>query len=283
MNTKKESQDSSFAEKEFVFTEADFNDITNRIYKLAGIVLQDHKKDMVYGRLARRIRALNFKKFSDYRDYLDSSQGKPELQNFVNALTTNLTSFFREEHHFTHFKQEIKSLMQADPRRRLRVWCSAASTGQEPYSIAMSLDQVNVSAAAQDVKVLCTDLDTNVLAKCQDGIYDESHLEKMPHNLQKLYFKPLDSGRYEVTRKLKDLLIFKQLNLLSNWPMRGPFDAIFCRNVLIYFDFETRMAIISKMMNILRPKGVLYLGHSEAFPLEHDLVKTEGHTIFRKI
>lgn len=276
-------EEDNFSEKEFTLTDIDFNDITSRIYKLAGIVLQDHKKDMVYGRLARRIRSLGLTTFAEYRAYLDGPKGNTELQNFVNALTTNLTAFFREEHHFDHFKKEIDTMIRKDPRSKIRIWCSAASTGQEPYSIAMSLDQVNVTAVGQDVKVLCTDLDTNVLSKCERGIYEATHIEKIPEDIRSTYFKANDQGQYQAVKKLKDLLMFKQLNLLGSWPMKGPFDVIFCRNVLIYFDNETRAAVVSKMKDLLKPGGVLYLGHSEAYPLDPDTVRSEGHTIFRKL
>lgn len=275
--------DDSRGQKEFAFNERDFNDVTSRIYKLAGIVLQDHKKDMVYGRLARRLRVLDMNSFSEYLNYLDGPSGAGEVQNFVNAMTTNLTSFFREEHHFTHFRKEINTLIQKDPRRRLRIWCSAASTGQEPYSIAMSLDQVNVTAMGQDVKVLATDLDTNCLAKCEAGIYEKNQFDKMSPQMRDAYFKPMEGGRYQVVPKLKDLLMFKQLNLLGSWPMKGPFDVIFCRNVLIYFDQPTRATIVSKMKDLLKPDGVLYLGHSESYPLASDTVRSEGHTVFRKV
>lgn len=276
-------QENFDSQKEFTFTVSDFNDVTSRIYKLAGIVLQDHKKDMVYGRLARRLRVLDMNSFSEYLNFVDSPSGSAEVQQFVNALTTNLTSFFREAHHFDHFRKEINRLVQQNPRRKLRVWCSAASTGQEPYSIAMALDQVNVTAMGQDVKVLATDLDTNVLTKCQAGLYEASQFDKMPASLRDSYFKPVSGGQYQVVQKLKDLLMFKQLNLLGSWPMKGPFDVIFCRNVLIYFDNETRAAVVSKMKDLLAPNGVLYLGHSESYPLSPDTVKSEGHTIFRKV
>lgn len=270
-------------QKEFAFTEHDFNDIISRIYRLAGIVLQSHKKDMVYGRLARRLRVLDMNSFAEYLNYLDSNEGRDEIQQFVNALTTNLTSFFREEHHFDHFRKEMNRLVMKDTRRKLRIWCSATSTGQEPYSIAMSLDMVNVTAVGQDVKVLCTDLDTNVLKKAETGIYENNQFNKMPAHMRENYFKPLAGGQYQVVPKLKDLLVFKQLNLLSSWPMKGQFDVIFCRNVLIYFDAETRVTIVSKMKDLLPVGGVLYLGHSESYPLAPDTVASEGHTVFRKL
>lgn len=281
MGIKKEN--TAHSEKEFVMQESDFNDITNRIYKLAGIVLQSHKKDMVYGRISRRLRALELKTFAEYLDILDGPKGDAELQNFVNSLTTNLTSFFREGHHFEHFRGEMQEIVSKSASPRVRVWCAAASTGEEPYSIAMSCDKAGLSAAAHDIKILCTDIDTNVLQKCEKGIYGTKHLDKLPGSFEKDYFKALSNEQFQIVSKLKNMLIFKQLNLLGSWPMKGPFDVIFCRNVLIYFDTPTRAKIVSRMKDLLKPGGVLYLGHSESYPLENDTVTSEGHTIFRKV
>ena len=271
-----------FADREFVFTEADFNDITSRIYNLAGIVLRDHKKDMVYGRLARRLREYQFNSFADYRKFLDSPEGEKETQFLVNALTTNLTSFFRENHHFEHLYKMLSEVVKANPRPKLRLWCSAASTGQEPYSIAMTLAKVGFTPGVHDVKLLATDLDTNVLDKARAGIYEPKTLEKMPREYAESFTRRED-GNYQINQKLKEFITFKQLNLLNNWPLRNQFDVIFCRNVLIYFDQPTRAAIVGKMLDLLPVGGILYLGHSEAFPLAAERVRNEGHTIFRKL
>lgn len=270
--------------KEFNLSDEDFNDISERIFKLSGIVLRRNKQDMVYGRLARRLRALEISSFKEYRKFLDTPAGiENETQHFVNALTTNLTSFFREEHHFEHFRGYIQSIINENPKHPLRVWCSAASTGQEPYSIAMTLESLGISSLTHNIKVLCTDLDTNVLRTAEMGIYDKHSVEKLPAIKIKQYFSQKQNGEYCVIPTLKEFLIFKQLNLLSGWPMKGPFDAIFCRNVLIYFDQPTRAAIVQKMLNLLPTGGILYLGHSEAFPLPANLVASEGHTVFRKL
>lgn len=268
--------------REFEFTDSDFHDISKRLFKLSGIVLRENKHDMVYGRLARRLRILNINNFTDYCEYLDTPQGiEHETQHFVNSLTTNLTSFFRENHHFDHLSGYVSKLYAANPKKQLRIWCSATSTGQEPYSIAMTLDGLGIPL--NDVKVLCTDLDTNVLQKAEQGIYEISSMDKLPSKKYVSYFSLTDDGQCRVNSKLKNFLIFRQLNLLSNWPMKGPFDVIFCRNVLIYFDQPTRVAIVSKMLALLPVGGILYLGHSEAFPLSPHLVVSEGHTIFRKV
>ena len=175
--------------REFNFTDEDFNDISSRIFKLAGIVLRDNKHDMVYGRLARRLRILNMDNFPEYRAYLDSPEGiAKETQNFVNSLTTNLTSFFREAHHFEHLQKHIPKLYAESPKRPLKIWCSATSTGQEPYSIAMTLDSLGLSPMSHNIKVLCTDLDTNVLRTAEEGIYDDAAIGKLPAGKKKYLF-----------------------------------------------------------------------------------------------
>jgi chemotaxis protein methyltransferase CheR len=273
-----------FIGREFNFTDEDFKDFCNRIFKLSGIVLRENKHDMVYGRLARRLRILNLDSFPKYRAFLDSPEGiAKETQEFVNSLTTNLTSFFREGHHFEHLAKHIGNIYAQNPKKQLKIWCSATSTGQEPYSIAMTLDGLGLSPMSHNIKVLCTDLDTNVLQKAEQGIYEESAVDKLPTGKKNTYFTRDSNGDYRVSNKLRDFLTFKQLNLLSSWPMKGPFDVIFCRNVLIYFDNPTRAAIVAKMLSLLDTGGILYLGHSEAFPLSADLVESEGHTIFRKL
>jgi len=278
------SADQNNIGREFVFTEEDFQDISKRLTKLSGIVLRENKHDMVYGRLARRLRILNIEGFQQYRAYLDSPDGiAKETQHFVNALTTNLTSFFREEHHFEHLAKYVSGLYKDNPKKKLRLWCSATSTGQEPYSISMTLDSVGVSAKSHDVKLLCTDLDTNVLKTAEQGIYEGTAIDKLAVNKRNQYFKNNGDGSYAADARLKEIMIFRQLNLLSSWPMKGPFDVIFCRNVLIYFDHPTRAAIVTKMMSLLPVGGILYLGHSEAFPISTDLVESEGHTVFRKL
>ncbi|MFT6071518.1 MAG: chemotaxis protein methyltransferase CheR [Alphaproteobacteria bacterium] len=278
------NQNKNHIEREFEFTNVDFNDISARLTKLSGIVLRDNKHDMVYGRLARRLRILNFNDFGQYRAYLDTTEGTAkETQHFVNALTTNLTSFFREEHHFDHLHKHIGKVMESNPKKSLRLWCSATSTGQEPYSISMTLDSLNLSSRSNDIKLLCTDLDTNVLQTAEQGIYENSAVDKLPVSKRNQYFKSQPDGMFKIDAKLKEIMMFRQLNLLSSWPMKGPFDVIFCRNVLIYFDQPTRVAIVSKMLSLLPVGGILYLGHSEAFPLSSDLVASEGHTIFRKL
>jgi chemotaxis protein methyltransferase CheR len=268
--------------REFHFTKDDFEDIARRIYSLAGIVLKDHKVDMVYGRLARRLRTLNYTHFAQYRDYLDGPEGHKETQNLVNSLTTNLTSFFREEHHFEHLKKEVLSQYVKKPSStRFRIWSSASSTGEEPYTIAMTLHSAGVMPT-HNVKILATDLDTNVLKKGASGIYSDTIVNKLPGAIRQEYFRKHDEENYIVRKELQQYILFKQLNLLSKWPMNGPFDIIFCRNVLIYFDQETRKMIVNRMIDLLPPGGFLYLGHSESIASTETRVSTEGHTIFRK-
>ena len=273
---------SGATEREFVFNDEDFRDIAARIYALAGIVLKDHNKDLVYSRLARRLRQLNLDSFAQYRKFLDSPQGADETQSLVNALTTNMTSLFREPHHFEHLRrQRLPELIIPGRPTKLRIWCAAASTGEEPYSIAATVAEAGLNPTRDDVKVLCTDLDTGVLAKGEAGVYPRKALDKVPREYHK-YFKPHDDEHVSASDALRRFLIFRQLNLLGTWPMRGPFDVIFCRNVLIYFDSETRKAVIDRMLQLLPSGGVLYLGHSESMPGSETRVSGEGHTVYRK-
>lgn len=275
---------SSLTEREFAFTPADFADIAGRIYALAGIVIKENKQDMVYSRLARRLRHFNYDSFAQYRAFLDTPAGAEETQSLVNALTTNMTSLFREPHHFEHLQHKrLPELMTPGRATKLRIWCSAASTGEEPYSIAAVLAEAGLITTRDDVKVLCTDLDTGVLAKAEAGIYPRKGLEKVPREYHKHFKKHGDDDEIAPSDSLRRFLMFRQLNLLGNWPMKGPFDVIFCRNVLIYFDAPTRKAVVERMLHLLPPGGVLYLGHSESMPGNEIRVQSEGHTIFRKL
>jgi len=271
---------------DFVMTDSDFNFIRKEVYGICGIVLGDHKKQMVYSRLTRRIRALNLRSFSDYIGYLKNHK-EAELSEFVNAITTNLTSFFRENHHFDFLKAEAMQTLLKENRssRKIRAWSAGCSTGEEPYSILMTIMDV-LPKSGWDFKLLATDLDSNVLAKAAAGVYNLEQVQELPESYQRRWFTCVaDSQRQpqcEVRDELKALAHFKRLNLLAQWPMKGPFDIIFCRNVLIYFDQQTKDKLIDRYAKLLRPGGYLFIGHSESMKRDHGVFDSLGHTIYRK-
>lgn len=248
--------------------------------RLSGIVIKEHKREMIHSRIARRLRALSIPTFGAYLELVESPAGESELGELVNAVTTNLTSFFREGHHFEHLREEMLAPMVAARQDRIRIWSSASSSGEEPYSIAMTVLESGAQRNA-DLKILATDLDTNILSKAQAGLYAEDRVKPISDALQKKYF--MSSGAdFAVRPELKALLTFRQLNLLHDWPMSGPFDIIFCRNVLIYFEHDVKKRIVDRMTKLLRPGGALYLGHSEALLGDHPLLRSEGKTIYRR-
>ena len=268
--------------REFEFYDEDFKLITKLVTQYTGIVLPDHKRDMVYSRLARRLRALNLKTFKEYCTFLEHGDSEQELVHFVNAITTKLTGFFREGHHFDHLKGLLEDFSSKAENKRLRIWSSASSSGPEPYSIAMVVNKVFDGKPNWDVKILATDIDTNMLDQCQLGEYPDDALEKIPAEY-KSCVQINNNGTIQMPDKLKKLISFKQLNLLKDWPMRGQFDIIFCRNVVIYFDKETQRRLFDRMADILTPDGLLYIGHSENLFNVCDRFKSIGRTIYQRI
>lgn len=267
-------------EKEFPMAQQDFEFIRQLAYRESGIVLPDRKQHMVYSRLSRRLRALKLNNFHQYCQRLEDDGG--ELINFINALTTNLTSFFREAHHFDYLERHLVPQWQQRRDRRLRVWSSACSTGEEAYSIAMILAK-HFPPASWDLKILATDLDTNVLDKARAGIYSQEAMANLPKALLNQYVEPgPHPGEVMLCDSLKRLIHFKQLNLLGEWPMHGPFDLIFCRNVLIYFDAQTKVKIIRQFRRLLADDGHLFIGHSETLHNISSDFKLIGQTIDRK-
>ncbi len=264
--------------KEFEFTVRDFERVRAIIYKRAGIALADSKHEMVYSRLARRLRATGIISFAKYLDDLESDRNSSEWEAFTNALTTNLTSFFREEHHFPLLAQHIKK-MQAP----VSVWCSASSTGEEPYSIAMTLCET-FGTLTPPAHVIATDIDTNVLATAENGVYPMERLDKMSPERAKYFFQKgrgKQAGFARVRAELRNMVTFKPLNLLSeSWPISGPFDAIFCRNVMIYFDKPTQGKILSRFVPLMKPEAILFAGHSENFLYATDSLKLRGKTVY---
>ncbi|WP_273046977.1 MULTISPECIES: protein-glutamate O-methyltransferase CheR [unclassified Pseudoalteromonas] len=268
--------------KEFLCTDRDFKEIASLVYDACGIVLGDHKREMVYSRLARRIRERKLNNFEAYLEYLKSNKDQ-EFDAFINAITTNLTSFFREIHHFEFIRtQLIPDLLKANKQsKRVRIWSAGCSTGEEPYSLAMTI--YNAFPSTWDVKILATDLDSNVLEKAQKGIYTAANVNGLePAQLKRWFLTSKDGESYKVKDKLQESISFKRLNLLQDWPMKGSFDLILCRNVVIYFDKETKDQLFQRYANILNSQGHLFLGHSESMGKEHSQFKNLGKTMYRK-
>jgi len=252
---------------------------------------------MVYSRLARRLRALGLTRFKDYRALLDDPEND-EIIACINAITTNLTRFFRESHHFDHLRDEVlpkaaQGSLAGNGKRRFRLWSAGCSTGEEAYSMAMTVAEFVKTPAAWDMRILATDLDTQVLATASAGLYPKKALDTVSAAQRKRWFaRPPDSPRFKVEddakerfkidSRVRNLIAFKQLNLLEGWPMKGPFDAIFCRNVMIYFDRETQKTLVDRFADLLKPDGFLYLGHSESLFRVTDRFHHLGQTIHQR-
>lgn len=272
--------------KEFDFTRRDFERVRALIHQRAGISLADSKQEMVYSRLARRLRATGIQSFANYLDELEAGRMDREWESFTNALTTNLTSFFREAHHFPLLLDHLLALRKKDSVRTsspLTIWCSAASTGEEPYSIAMTACEA-FNTLTPPVQIVATDIDTNVLATASNGVYPMERVEKMsPERLRRFFLKGKGAheGMARVRPELRNLVTFKQLNLLADrWPLEGQFDAIFCRNVMIYFDKPTQRTILGRFVPLMKPHALLFAGHSENFLYVSDSLRLRGKTVY---
>lgn len=265
--------------RDFDFTERDFERVRSLIYDCAGISLSAAKRDMVYSRLARRLRAVGMDSFERYLDRVESGDAG-ECEAFTNALTTNLTAFFREPHHFPLLAEHLR---QADHGRPLTIWCSAASTGEEPYSIAMTVVET-FGGFSPPVRILASDVDTQVLATAEAGEYTADRVEKMdPARLRRFFLrgKGANADRVRLRDELRSLITFRQVNLLHGaWPIRGPLDVIFCRNVMIYFDKPTQLRVLERFAPLLRPDGLLFAGHSESFHNATHLFRLRGKTVY---
>ena len=266
-------------EREFAFSDLEFKHICKLIYERAGIHLTPSKKDMVYSRLARRLRANNISSFSDYLHIVEANSGS-EREAFVNALTTNVTSFYREAHHFPVLAEHVRGLTQ---RRPINIWCNAASTGEEPYTIAMTMVDL-FDSLTPPVRIIATDIDTQALQKASSGIYSLEHAQKLPKEvLERFFLKGRDdkAGQVKVRKELRDLISFSQLNLQDKqWPIKGAFDAIFCRNVMIYFDKATQNKILQKFVPFMQKDALLFAGHSESLQSVNDMFKLRGKTVY---
>ncbi|MDF1485754.1 methyltransferase domain-containing protein [Ramlibacter sp. H39-3-26] len=267
--------------REFVWTSDDFAKVQSLIYQRAGIHLHEGKHAMVYSRLSRRLRETGYASFREYLDWLQSDDG-PEWQEFVNALTTNLTAFFREPHHFEILAEYLRLRPAASS---WRVWCNAASTGEEPYSIAMTAFEV--LGASANFKLVASDIDSKVLASAATGVYRADALKGLDAARLHRFFlrgKGTNEGMVRAKPELRRVIDFISVNLIRNdWPFREPFDAVFCRNVMIYFDAATQRQVLERIHRVLKPKGLLFVGHAENFSESRDLFALRGKTVYERI
>lgn len=266
--------------REFAWTPGDFARVQSLIYQRAGISLHDGKHAMVYSRLSRRLRETGHQSFRDYLGWLESHDG-PEWQEFVNALTTNLTSFFREHHHFDILADHLRSRPVSTP---WRVWCNAASTGEEPYSIVMTaLDALGAQA---NFKLWASDIDSKVLATAARGVYRLENIKGVETSRLQRYFmkgKGSNEGMVRVKPELQKMIEFLSVNLIrDDWPFREPFDIVFCRNVMIYFDAATQRSVLERIHRVMKPGGLLFVGHSENFNESRDLFVLRGKTVYER-
>lgn len=266
--------------REFGWTEADFVRVQSLIYQRAGISLHDGKHAMVYSRLSRRLRDTGHRSFQEYLTWLEGQDGD-EWQEFVNALTTNLTSFFREQHHFGVLAQHLRA---PAPQGGWRIWCSAASTGEEPYSIVITA--MEALGAASDFRLWASDIDSKVLAVAERGIYRQESMKSMGSERLQRYFlrgKGANTGMVRVRPELRAAIEFLAVNLIrDDWPFREPFDVVFCRNVMIYFDAQTQRRVLERIHRVMKPGGLLCVGHAENFGESRDLFTLKGKTVYER-
>lgn len=271
------------ADREFEFHARDFARVRALIYERAGISLHEGKQAMVYSRLSRRLRETSHLSFESYLKWLENGSGpqaQQEWQEFVNCLTTNLTSFFREEHHFHALADDLKPLMD----KPVRIWCCAASTGEEPYSIAMTCQEA--LGASAGVQIVSSDIDTNVLNTARRGVYSADARGLSPQRLRQFFLKGTgaNSGRIRVKPELARMIDFRTLNLMTTqWSLGEPFHIVFCRNVMIYFDAPTQRKVLERIHKVMRPGGLLFVGHSENFTDSRDLFHLRGKTIYERV
>jgi len=275
-------------EREFIITDKDFEVLRQLVNYYTGINLSNSKRELIYSRLAGRLRKNNLRKFSDYCRLLQEDTEGEEVTFFRNAITTNLTSFFREPHHFDYLKGVILPEYKKSPvaKRRMRIWSAGCSTGEEPYSIGMILKESNAFAADCDLKILATDIDSAVLNTAMEGAYPHERTKSLSPHRQKMWFistRKRKDGLLQVNNDIKKYITFRELNLMREWPMKGPFDIIFCRNVLIYFSKATQRVLIDRYANLLSDNGYLFIGHSESLFRISDRFKLVGQTIYQKI
>lgn len=271
---------------EYRLTDRDFKVLRELVQTHTGIYLSDNKKALIYSRLRRRLKELGLNNFSQYCDILADEKINDETVLFINAVTTNITSFFREAHHFDFIQEKLNfsEYFKNTHRRRLRFWSAGCSTGEEPYSLAMTIKDNLPDETPHNIKILATDLASSVLDVAATGIYTSEKIKSLtPYRKNKWFSRIVDEpGSYQISDELRNMILFRQLNLIGHWPVKGPFDAIFCRNVLIYFDLETQKKIVDKFANLLPMDGYLLLGHSESLLRVTDRFELIGRTIYQK-
>lgn len=280
MNATAASSSPLAADSEFTMSKADFERIRQLIYQRAGISLHAGKQAMVYSRLSRRLRETGHRSFADYLQALETGRSEAEWQEFINCLTTNLTAFFREEHHFHALVDDLR----ARAPKPVRIWCNAASTGEEPYSLAMTVAETLGNAAS--AQILCSDIDTKVLATAERGVYAADARGLSPERLRRHFLrgKGENAGFIRVKPELRRFVQFRTFNLMSeSWSLGEPFDIVFCRNVMIYFDAPTQRRVLQRMHAVMKPGGLLYVGHSENFTESRDLFRLRGKTIYERV
>jgi chemotaxis protein methyltransferase CheR len=271
------------SDREFSFDASDFERVRALIYQRAGISLHAGKQAMVYSRLSRRLRDTGHRSFVDYLKWLETARGPAaddEWQEFVNCLTTNLTAFFREEHHFPLLHQELQRLKG----KPIRLWCNAASTGEEPYSLAMTA--VEALGANANISILASDIDTKVLATAARGVYNADARGLSPERLRQHFLRGtgVNAGHIRIRPEVAKLIDFRPFNLMaSQWSLGEPFDVVFCRNVMIYFDAPTQRRVLEGMHRALKPGGTLFVGHSENFTDAKDLFRLRGKTVYERL
>lgn len=268
-------------EREFAWSSSDFTRVQRLIYQHAGISLHDGKHAMVYSRLSRRLRETGYASFDAYLDWLNQSNNNPEWEQFVNALTTNLTAFFRENHHF----EALAQLLKSKPTHAWKVWCSAASTGEEPYSLVMTAIESLGNQA--NFKLTASDIDTKVLATAAAGVYQLDSVKNLGNERLRRFFlrgKGSNAGMARVKPELQRMIDFIQINLIhERWPFQENFDIVFCRNVMIYFDAPTQRKVLEGIHRVMKPGGSLFVGHAENFSDSKDLFILRGKTIYERV
>lgn len=277
---------SEYKEMEFRFTDRDFKYLRELVSRETGIVITESKRQMIYSRLSRRLRSLNLRDFRDYCLIVEEDIDG-ELNSFINAITTNLTSFFREPHHFDYLKDVVvPGLLEKNAStRRIRVWSAGCSTGEEPYSIAMTMAEALPPESGWDWRILATDIDTEVLAKAEQGIYPQERAAAFGQSLLKRWFRRgngENQGMIQVAPELRKQVTFRKQNLMEEWPVRGPIDVLFCRNVVIYFDKDTQRRIFAKFAALMEQGACLFIGHSESLYKVSEHFELLGQTIYRK-
>lgn len=275
------------AVREFDFQPEHFQHVKAYIADVAGIDLAETKKEMVYSRLVRRLRKLNISSFDDYLSYLHR-EPESEQVHFVNALTTNLTSFFRENHHFEYLASELVPSLKPilGDQETLRVWSAGCSTGEEPYSIAMTLLEASQTVSGLNLSILASDLDTNVIERASQGVYRHEQIDGLSSERKKSWFlkgRNRNEGMVRIKKELQQLIDFRQINLLSDWRHQQLFDLIFCRNVVIYFNKETQRHLFQRLADSLKPNGILIIGHSESLHNISDRFRLIGKTIYQRV